>query len=145
MPTLNYGSYFCRTPRVCASQGLIALNPKAFRRGVFGSPGWTLLPGLGISSNDIVLNPSFKEDSRGFPRWFLISEQQLNPPIGPHLSVELVTGQCSHRQQKLLEGRSTVYPNSYLGVILVSDGVFEKVEYTTGKNLLHSITPQITS
>lgn len=114
MPTLNYGSYFCRTPRDCTSQGLLALNPKAFRRGVFGSPGWTLLPGLGISSNDIVLNPSFKEDSRGFPRWFWISEQQLNPPIGPHLSVELVTGQCSHRQQKLLQGRSTVYPNSFL-------------------------------
>lgn len=34
----------------------------------------TLLPGLGNSS-DIVLNPSFREVSRGFPRWFWISEQ----------------------------------------------------------------------
>lgn len=34
---------------------------------------------------------------------------------------------------------------SYLGVVLVNVGVLEKVECTTGKNLLHSITPQITS
>lgn len=34
---------------------------------------------------------------------------------------------------------------SYLDVVLANVGVFEKMEYTTGKNCLQSITPQITS